>query len=623
MEKKTWVKLIVAVFLVVGLPLALYLRWRPTELDIGWDKGILTTSERTFYFGRMNRIIENWRQTKRNAERERDGRLKESYKTYLVIDLNQRALWIENNGRISEGDYIEFPPETKWTLRRYIPTGSTVLRRRTILKIRGYNTSRITPEKFALVGTGAGGHLHFQFNSNSGGGGHGTGSYSLPSSIFPSPSANEDDLYGSIIVTDDEYQQYRNSLPDSIVSQTNEDSVQSEILSELEANKVAWGRIEKQLYMEIDKQTQLASYELNDLTVEPGPDFAAGHAELRARSRGFIKQFVGGSNSVESYLQIDDLGNNIWYAKSAPNPQRPMSFRRQLDLEFLICLQGDIPESRQKELIEQGWQKQRRLTSVPESKWKTELPNGARVEFIGICENPSAGKQWWGPDGSPLDFVPYMNSEPYGRLDEDRKIYEFAWRIIRPDGGAGTTYSFEGSSGSYSRQILDRYGNRIIGNLLDASGQAFDQSRQMTAWKVGLTDDDWQTALVVEDEVGEINFLEKQRIVLNPPVIENGQIVVRCFEEYRSHVREYQTDYGLIIHEDATTKTVYLGRYREEMTDDRETGLREQKYIIDDLSMSQIEGVCFRYRPYRFVTFKNISLVPGKDVGFSIDLEGQ
>ena len=259
----------------------------------------------------MNRIIEYWQQTRRSAELERDGRLKESYQTYFVIDLDQRALWIENNGRISKGDYIEFPPETKWTLRRYIPTSSTVLSGRTVLKIRGYNTSRITPEKFGLVGTGAGSHLHFHFNSNSGGGGHGTGSYRQSSFSFKSSSVNKDELYGSIIVTDDEYEQYRDSLPDLIVLQTNENSAQSDILSELEANKAAWSRIEKQLYMEIDKQVQVAGYELSRLTVEPSLDFSAGHAELRAGSDSFIRQFFGGFSSVETYLQIDNLRNDI------------------------------------------------------------------------------------------------------------------------------------------------------------------------------------------------------------------------------------------------------------------------------------------------------------------------
>ncbi len=623
MEKRTWAKLIIAVLLILAISFGLYLRWHSSELelDLDWGKGIQSTIERYYYYDSMSRIIGNWRQTKRNAERERNGRLKESYQTYLVIDLDKQALWIEENGCISKGDYIEFPPNTKWKLYHYTPQSNTELPGRTALKIRGYNTRRITPEQLVLVGTGAGGHMGFHFNSNSGGGGHGTGPGSKPTISFKSFSVSKEDLYGSIIVNKEEYQQYRQSVTDSNVIKSSEESTQVEIISGLEENKAAWNRIEKHLYMEIDKQVRQAGYELYRLKVETGPDFSAGHVELRARSSSFLKQFFGGSRSVESYLQINSLGNDIWYATSAINPRRPVPFQRQLSLEFLICLAGEISESQHKELIRQGRRKHLQTGSIPESKWKAELPNGIKVEFIGVCENPSAGKQWWGPDGSPLGFVPYINTEPYGGTRDDRKIYEFAWRITQPGGGA-VTHSFEGSTGSYSRSILDRSGNRITGNF-DASGQAFEKSCQTTTWKVGLSQGDWQTALVVEDKSGEINFLDKQRIILDPPVIEDGQIVVRCYEEYRSSMREYQTDFGLIIYKDSTTKTISLRRYREDTTDDRETGMREQKYVVDDLSMSQIEGVCFRYRPYRFVTFNNISLVPGKDMGFSIESEEQ
>ena len=376
MAKKTWAKIVVIVFVIAALSFGFYIRWQSGSWDSGWGKGNLAISERTYYFGRINRIIEDWQQTKRDAQREEDGRLKDSYKTYLVIDLDKKALWIEEKGQVRAENYIELAPETKWTLSYFTPTSDTVLSGRTILKIRGYNTRQITSEKFVLVGRGAGNYIHFQFDSNGRSGGSGSGSFNKPSISFKSSSVNEDERYGSIIVTQDEYQQYRSSVADSNILQTEEERTKSPNVSELEENKAAWNRIEKRLCMEIDRQVQVAGCELYDLKVEPGPDFSAGHAELRARSRGFIKQFFGGSHSVESYLQIDHLGNDIWYAKSTQNPKRPMMMsRRQLNLEFLICLDGDISGSQRKELIEQGRQKQRQLPSVPQSRWKAVLPD--------------------------------------------------------------------------------------------------------------------------------------------------------------------------------------------------------------------------------------------------------
>jgi hypothetical protein len=622
METKTWAKLIIAVLLILTLSLALYFRWHSNELklDSDWGKGNLTISERNFYIRRIGRIIDTWSQTAKKLDNETDGRIKDTYKNFLVIDLNKRALWIEGNGQMLKESYAELPLGLKWKFYYSTPKGNTELTGRTFLRFRGSHTGRLNPEFFCLVGQSHNsGHISFQFNGSTKVSDYGAGQFTLKPYQFRSIK-NSEDLYGSLIVTGDEYQEYRNSVEGSNVIQSGEESTQSEIHSELEENKANWSRIEKRLYMEIDKQVRKAGYELYSLKVETGPDFSAGHAELRARRRGFLKRLFGGSGSVESYLQIDNIGNDIWYAKSGPNPRRPILSRRQLDLEFLIYLQGDTPMSWYHELIEQGRRKQRQLTSIPESKWKAELPNGIKVEFIGVCENPSAGKQWWGPDGSPLDFVPYINTEPYGRPREDRKIFEFAWRINQPGGVGAIRHSFEGSRGSYYRQMTDIYGNRKTGNF-DAEGLGFDKSRQVTTWKVGFSQCDWQTALIVKDKAAEANFLGKQRIILNPPVIEDGLIVVRCYEDYRSRTREYNTDFGLIVFEDLSIKTVSLDRYPENIKNDETAGLTEHIYTIEDLSMSQIEGVCFRYRPYKFVTFKNISLVPGKNMGFSIESE--
>jgi len=133
---------------------------------------------------------------------------------------------------------------------------------------------------------------------------------------------------------------------------------------------------------------------------------------------------------------------------------------------------------------------QKPLSVAIPSKWKVKLPNGATVQFIGICENPSAGKQWWGPDGTPTDYVPYINTEAYGPSRDDRKIYEMVWSVRFPkipDGsnGGGTTTSLEGSMGSYGRSVRDKYGNRVQGNF-STGGYSFKNSRRKTTWKIGV-----------------------------------------------------------------------------------------------------------------------------------------
>ena len=613
MGKRTWTKLIIVILIVAAVAVGLSIRWNSagqgSDPVARWGRGKLTISEGAYYSSRMNRVIESWQRTKRYADFDEDGRFKESYRTLLVIDLDKQAIWIEENGQIQENNTAAFPDGMNWKLYHATPQGNKELSSRLVLKFRGFNSSQQTPEAFYLVGTGRGsGHMSFQIRSSGGQGGYHPGTFSLQPY---SSSKKIENPYGSLLVTDSEYEQYGTDGMES----------KARAVTAIEKNKANWLQVEKSLYGQIEWQLLSAGFKLRRITIQPGPDYTAGHAEIRGSSKSFLYKIFGSHTSVEAYLNIDYLQNDIWYAKSVSHPRHPIMPRPELDLEFLVCPEGPLSNSKEKEFIENGRQKQE-PTPIPETNWKATLPNGAIVQFIGVCENPSAGKRWWGPDGGPLDYVPYINTEPYGRPREDRRIYEFAWRIERPAGTNATTHSFEGSKGSYYRQIHDRYGNKVRDGL-SAEGAGFDKSRQKTTLTLGFAARAWQTALAIEDDAGETTFRGKQRVALNPPVIENGQIVVRCYEEYRSQVEDCQTDFGLIYIEDSATKTVSLGRYEEDMTDNEDTGLREHKFIIDTLDIDQIEGVCFRYRPYEFVEFKNITLIPGKDQGFEIELGAQ
>ena len=169
-----------------------------------------------------------------------------------------------------------------------------------------------------------------------------------------------------------------------------------------------------------------------------------------------------------------------------------MRGRRQLDLELLACATGDVPKPRRDELLAQGRAKQAEALRPP-SKWQVKLPNGATLAFIGLCESPSGGKDWWGPDGRPLGYVPHVNYEPYGRPREDHTIYEIAWRVNRPSvAGSGTRSSLEGCVGSYGRTIQDRYGCKIHEGL-EVQGYAFETSQR-------------KTTLTMDVRVGEGDF---------------------------------------------------------------------------------------------------------------------
>ena len=69
-------------------------------------------------------------------------------------------------------------------------------------------------------------------------------------------------------------------------------------------------------------------------------------------------------------------------------------------------------------------------------RFKAILPDNMTVELVGICEYPSEGRQWWGPDGQPLEEVPCVRhpGDRLGSLCSDDRGYEIAFRFARTDG---------------------------------------------------------------------------------------------------------------------------------------------------------------------------------------------
>ncbi len=618
MEKRTWAKLVLLLIVVVGLAVGIGVRWRAiaggSDPPASWGRGTPGVAERSYYTGRINRLIEKWGESRTTAERDRDGRYGDCYRTVLVIDSNEGGIWIEAGGVVRRNSRIELPGGTNWEVHHITSNGNKELTGKIILKMRGAHTSQQQPERFHLISEEQGaGHFDFQFTATGGRGGYEYGTFS-PQPVRSRSTDGSRTLYDSMLVTGDEYENYR-SIDGNAAAAPG---------SMFEENEAAWLKVEKHLYARIERQVLREGCEVRTLEIEAGPDFSAGHARIRARNDSFLRGLFGGPSSIDAYLKIDYLGKGVWYVNSAPHPRRPQlpaMRRRMVDLEFLVHPESEIDDARRNELLVRGRAIQGAAAKAIRSNWRAELPSGATVELIGICENPSAGKQWWGPDGSPLDCVPYINTQPYGQPREDRRLYEFVWRIehAQRSGSRSMSSGFEGAMGSYYRQVRDRYGIAVHDEF-SAEAFGFDRSRRKTTWRVRLGSGQWKTALTVKDKVGEMKFLDKQRIVLNPPEIEDGEIVVRCFEEFANRMRDCRSDFAAIIWEDGERKTVSLDRWSGDVTDHYDTGLCEHKFIIDDLSMSQIEGVCVRYRPYESVTFKDISLVPGEDFGFAIEM---
>ena len=451
--------------------------------SLGWGHGKLETSERAYYTNRINTIISAWQEMAKQARRSRTGEVEDSHFTCLVVDTGKKEIGMERDGRILPLYHTDLPERMVWKLRHCGPHENTERPAVSRFRIRGVHSKRLTPERFYLVGTrGNQEHVSFSFSSSSTASENGSGPWRPPQVEWPPAPEGTEASYGSILVSENEYEEAKRRLASH--GDLEEQAYEWEP-SQLKDNNATWTRAEKRLYQEIDRQVTLKGFELRTLEVNCGPDYLSASAELGASRSGWLSVVRRGPSSASAYLKIDYLENDVWYVKSAPHPLRPMPPLLRLDLEFLASATGQVPEQARDPLLQAGREKQRPSVQPP-SKRQVRLANGVRIEFVGIGANPSAGQDWWGPDGNPLGYAPYVNYEPYGPSREDRKVYEIAWRIYMPSSDkSGTRSSLEGCVGSYGRQIRDRYGSTIHSGL-HAQGYAFDRSREKTTLKLGV-----------------------------------------------------------------------------------------------------------------------------------------
>ncbi len=117
--------------------------------------------------------------------------------------------------------------------------------------------------------------------------------------------------------------------------------------------------------------------------------------------------------------------------------------------------------------------------------------------------------------------------------------------------------------------------------------------------------------------------------MLNAPRVEGDKVEVVCSEAFRETVQGFQTEYGLMTTRNGQDDIVSLERFEEDVSDNDQTGMRQHTFTVDcdpkkgliDASPSEITGVCLRYRPLTFVTFRNVSLRPGVRTDVEITTE--
>lgn len=249
---------------------------------------------------------------------------------------------------------------------------------------------------------------------------------------------------------------------------------------------------------------------------------------------------------------------------------------------------------------------------TPVSKFSATLPNGVMVELVGVCEHPSEGKEWWQPDGSPLETRPYEKF--YSANSAGDKGYEIAYRIAANE---GVVYEIKadnqtGSAGTdilkEEKQLLSEFNNgQYYGGVF-----FIPQNFNKTDVRIGTgLEKNFKTICTQEGDVSK-TMVNCENVFLYPAIEAEGKTYISA--EY--HFTEGRKDAFRLIAIDTNDKQHLIKQ-----------GMRsESKQMVHcrmsiDLPVKQIKSIHFQTQPLQWITFKNVSLVPGQKTDVQIEVE--
>jgi beta-lactamase regulating signal transducer with metallopeptidase domain len=234
--------------------------------------------------------------------------------------------------------------------------------------------------------------------------------------------------------------------------------------------------------------------------------------------------------------------------------------------------------------------------------WESAFPSGSTVELLGLCEHPSKGKEWWGPDGNLLT-TQYYSKANFGlyrgdstsirrpieivfSLPESKREYgDYKWEML-PEAGGSVGGAF------YLSEEGKDYPSPVSGG-----GSWVPTKLDRCIVRIGITTDRWLTSMVSDgkgndqwrdlDKYGTISFS-------------------RIDESEKSTAIDVQ-------HEDSRQdkRIIALDKAGKQYIARKTYGSIEKcKYEFKGLAFADIKEFQFQVREYEWVEFKDVALRP-------------
>ena len=243
------------------------------------------------------------------------------------------------------------------------------------------------------------------------------------------------------------------------------------------------------------------------------------------------------------------------------------------------------------------------------SGFTATLPNGVTVELVGICEHPSAGKQWWRPDGSLLNERPWDKINGSVSPSQGKKAYEFAFKLKYPsDNVPGWYVEFEKggskvSGGDFLKTGVEWYAVELPSDIENVSANVFIATAK---WKNRFTHK-------VDGTVGGV-FAEgsgKGGIVWIGPNESDGKTSIVASHSFTDFQQTciIAVDINGVENRTCSSSSGYY-----------ESGSQTVQAFFD-LPLEKIKEYRLQTRPYEKYVFKHVSLKPNYKTDVQIEAE--
>jgi beta-lactamase regulating signal transducer with metallopeptidase domain len=229
------------------------------------------------------------------------------------------------------------------------------------------------------------------------------------------------------------------------------------------------------------------------------------------------------------------------------------------------------------------------------------LPNGVAVELVGLCEHPSEGKQWWAPDGLPLEQK--ITTKDSSHYEDKNKAFEIAYRISFPQGMTIDMPKVKGSTAQSGLEVTSPDGLKAIRTHLDMWGNTTTVSFPIAAGP-------WKT-LGTTNGTGQVNTpVGKRKLMFSPAIGSRDKFTLTVSDDL-----EQFDDYRLIaVDKQGIVHTASRQWFSQ-------NNLRQNTFTFTSLDPAAVDRYEFQSRPFENIEFKNVSLKPGKNTDVKIETE--